>query len=219
MPLLPPILPQSFYARPAREVAAALLGKLLVRTIDGHRVSGRIVETEAYCDSSEPDLACHGTKNGGRPTARSATMFGPPGHAYIYFTYGNHWMFNVVSGRDGQANAVLIRALEPVSGIPHMTTRRRGVETANSNKRLAALTNGPGKLAQAMAIDKQLNGTPLFETTGMIWIEDAAALPAAAITTGPRIGLGQTPEPWLSIPWRFWIKENPFVSPYHKSSH
>ena len=213
-----PLLPQSFYARPARELAPALLGQLLVRQIDGERVCGRIVETEAYCDSDEPDLACHGTRNGGRPTARTAVMFGPPGHAYVYFTYGNHWMFNVVCGREGQANAVLIRALEPVSGQEQMAYLRRRPIPPHSALSPAPsvlnLTNGPGKLAQALAIDKTLNGANLFSPGGVIWLEACPPVPPADISTGPRVGLGKTPEPWFSLPWRYWLTGNPFVSAY-----
>jgi DNA-3-methyladenine glycosylase len=110
-------LGQDFYARPARTVAVELLGKKLVRLVDGRRLAGIIVETEAYCDAADPDLACHGDRaNKGRPTPRTQVMFGPAGFAYVYFTYGVHWMFNIVTGQDGYANAVLIRALEPVEG-------------------------------------------------------------------------------------------------------
>ena len=114
-------LSQSFYARSARLVAAELLGKRLVHLVGGNRVSGIIVESEAYCDADEPDLACHGDRaNNGRPTERTAVMFGPAGHAYVYFTYGLHWMFNVVTGNIGEANAVLIRALAPEEGLTIM---------------------------------------------------------------------------------------------------
>jgi DNA-3-methyladenine glycosylase len=200
---------QSFYARGARLVAADLLGKRLVRLLDGQCLSGMIVEAEAYCDTDERDLACHGDRaNNGRPTARSAVMFGPAGHAYIYFTYGMHWMFNIVTGEVGQANAVLIRALEPMEGVATMSYLRHGRPTGS-------LTNGPGKLAKALAIDQTLNGANLCSPEGVIWIEeieDAPPIDAADICTGPRIGLGQTPEPWLSLPWRYWVRGNPFVS-------
>lgn len=197
-------LPQAFYARPAQVVARSLLGTRLVRCIRGQRVSGRIVEAEAYCDSDEPDLACHASVNQGRPTARTTVMFGPPGHAYVYFTYGMHWMFNIVSGETGVANAVLIRALEPVEGIELMADRRM--------RPLEELTNGPAKLAQALEIDKRLNGACLFAADSVIWIEPDKQIAGAAIERGPRIGLGQTPEPWKSIAWRFWIKGNRWVS-------
>lgn len=198
-------LPQSFYARSARQVAAELLGKRLVRLLDDKRVSGIIVETEAYCDADEPDLACHGDRaNDGRPTARTSMMFGPAGYAYVYFTYGMHWMFNVVTGNKGEANAVLVRALEPDEGLNTMRSLRRRSDSE--------LTNGPAKLAQALAIDKTLNGASLFESNGMIWIEDGIQITQEEIETGPRIGLGQTPEPWFSLPWRYWIRDQPFVS-------
>lgn len=198
-------LPQKFYARSAREVATDLLGKRLVRLLEGVRVSGLIVETEAYCDADDPDLACHGDRaNKGRPTERTSVMFGPAGYAYVYFTYGMHWMFNVVTGNVGDANAVLIRALKPDEGVDMMRALRRRTD--------AELTNGPAKLAQALAIDRKLNGVCLFNHSSPIWIEEAIVVAHADIETGPRIGLGQTPEPWLSIPWRYWIRNHPNVS-------
>jgi DNA-3-methyladenine glycosylase len=195
-----------FYARSARVVAVDLLGKRLVRLLNGQRLSGMIVEAEAYCDAEAPDLACHGDRaNQGRPTARTAVMFGPAGHAYVYFTYGMHWMFNVVTGETGTANAVLIRALEPLEGAEQIALHRSG-------RARSQWTNGPAKLAQALAIDKSLNGANLCDLEGVIWIEDAPSVAATQIGSGPRIGLGQTPEPWLSIPWRFWVRGNLFVS-------
>jgi DNA-3-methyladenine glycosylase len=200
------ILPQSFFARGARMVAQDLLGKRLVRQLNGRFLSGIVVETEAYCDADEPDLACHGDRaNKGRPTGRTAVMFGPPGYAYVYFTYGVHWMFNVVTGQEGEANAVLIRALEPVDGMDMMVVNRNG-------RSLTELTNGPAKLAQALAIDKSLNGANLCARDGVIWFEDAPATDSDQVCTGPRIGLGKTPEPWFSIPWRYWLADNSFVS-------
>lgn len=196
----------SFFARPACQVAADLLGKSLVRLVNGRRLSGIIVETEAYCDTAERDLACHGDRaNRGQPTPRTAVMFGAAGFAYVYFTYGMHWMFNIVTGQTDQANAVLIRALEPVAGIEQMVLNRNG-------RAPAQLTNGPAKLTQALAIDKSLNGSNLCAADGVIWLETAPAVPPQAVATGPRIGLGQVPEPWLSIPWRYWLRDNPFVS-------
>ena len=199
-------LPPSFFARPARTVAIDLLGKKLVHHTNGRILSGIIVETEAYCDANEPDLACHAERaNGGKPTARTAIMFGAAGFAYVYFTYGIHWMFNVVTGHEGQPNAVLIRALEPVDGIDIMTENR-------GKRPLSQLTNGPAKLAQALNINKSQNGANLCDPNGVIWIADEESIPKASIATGPRIGLGKTPEPWYSIPWRYWIKDNSYVS-------
>ena len=207
-------LPRSFFARGARVVAQELLGKRLVRQDNGRCLSGIVVETEAYCAADVPDLACHGDRaNKGRPTARTAVMFGPPGHAYVYFTYGVHWMFNVVTGQDGEANAVLIRALEPVAGMDVMTGNRNG-------RSHIELTNGPAKLAQALAIDKSLNGANLCVEDGVIWFAEASAEAPAGVSaidpsqicTGPRIGMGTTPEPWFSMPWRYWLAENRYVS-------
>lgn len=200
-------MPQAFYARPARVVARELLGKRLVRSLAGERLGGIIVETEAYCDSEGPvvlDRACHASANRGEPTARTALMFGPPGYAYVYFTYGMHWLFNVVTGAEGEANAVLIRALEPVEGEETIAAHRQ--------RRRAEWTNGPAKLTQALAIGKVHNGANLFRPGGDIWIEEEPPLPAGAVAVGPRIGLGKTPEPWLSVPWRYWIEGNKFVS-------
>lgn len=200
------ILPQEFYARPARLVAADLLGKKLVRNLDGQRVSGLIVEAEAYCDTEELDLACHGDRaNNGRPTPRTKIMFGPAGFGYVYFTYGMHWMFNVVTGETGQANAVLIRALEPLEGEWLIAQNRAG-------RGRTEWTNGPAKLAQALAIDGSLNGVCLFMAGVGLWIEDQPEISSEFISTGPRVGLGNTPEPWLSIPWRYWLTHNSYVS-------
>ncbi|GJM42948.1 MAG: putative 3-methyladenine DNA glycosylase [Ardenticatenaceae bacterium] len=199
-------LPATFYARPARTVAQALLGKKLVRQLNGRILSGIIVETEAYCDAEELDLACHGERvNNAQPTPRTAVMFGSAGLAYVYFTYGIHWLFNIVTGQEGQPNAVLIRALQPVDGLEQMTEFR-------GNRPNLQLTNGPAKLTQALAIDKSHNGANLCQPNGVIWIEDAPAVPQTQIAIGPRIGMGKTPEPWYSIPWRYWLSDNPFVS-------
>ncbi len=199
-------LMHDFYARSARVVARDLLGKRLVRLVNGQRLSGTIVETEAYCDADEPDLACHGERtNNGRSTPRTAVMFGPAGVSYVYFTYGMHWMFNIVTGETGKPNAVLIRALEPLEGVDVMTSHRQ-------NRPLTQLTNGPAKLAQALAIDKSLNGANLCDPGGVIWLENADPVAAEAIETGPRIGMGKTPEPWFSMPWRYWIRDHAFVS-------
>ena len=119
-------------------------------------------------------------------------MFGEPGHAYVYFTYGNHWMLNVVTEREGFPAAVLIRAIQPIEGIEVMLERRSGRDTF-----------GPGKLCQAMGITKSENGVDLTETTGGLWIEAGIKVPNSLVTKGPRVGLNNTPEPWLSKPWRF----------------
>jgi DNA-3-methyladenine glycosylase len=184
------IFPRSFYDRPTLTVARELIGARLVRTLDGQKLVGLITETEAYI--SEKDLACH-AKAGLTP--RTAVMYGEPGHAYVYFTYGNHWMLNVVTERAGFPAAVLIRAIQPVEGTEIMSARRGGRDTF-----------GPGKLCQAMGITKSENGVDLTETTGRLWIEPGVKVPNSLVTKGPRVGLNNTPEPWLSKPWRFLVK-------------
>lgn len=199
-------LSQEFYRRCAKEVAVDLLGARLVCNITGERVAGIIVETEAYCDDLLPDLACHGDRaNGGKPTPRTEVMFGPAGYAYVYFTYGVHWMFNIVTGNSEEANAVLIRALEPVEGFELMRQRRPG-------RKRREWTDGPAKLTQSLAIVGGLNGSCLFDSDGVIWLEESRKVPKTDVRNGPRIGLGKTPEPWLSIPWRYWIDDNDYVS-------
>jgi DNA-3-methyladenine glycosylase len=185
-------LPHNFYNRPTLTVARELIGARLVRILDGHKLVGLISEAEAYI--SEKDLACH-AKAGLTP--RTKVMFGEAGHAYVYFTYGNHWMLNVVTEREGFPAAVLIRAIQPIEGIKMMSARRNGRDTL-----------GPGKLTQAMGITKSENGVDLTETSHGLWIEAGLEVPNSRVTKGPRVGLNNTPEPWLSKPWRFLVKEN-----------
>lgn len=207
---MPERIKRPFFSCPARQVAENLLGKRLVRVLDGKRIAGVIVETEAYCDTDERDLACHGDRaNEGRPTKRTAVMFGPPGYAYVYFTYGMHWMFNIVTGEQAKPNAVLIRAIEPVEGLEKMRAFRK---STLRNRPDIELTNGPAKLAQALAINNSHNGIDICDSNSPIWIEELPAGVAGEIRTGPRIGLGKTPEPWFSVPWRYWIDGNPYVS-------
>jgi DNA-3-methyladenine glycosylase len=186
------IFSRSFYDRPTLQVARDLIGSRLVRILAGIRLVGLITETEAYI--SENDLACH-AKAGLTP--RTAVMYGEPGHAYVYFTYGNHWMLNVVTERDGFPAAVLIRAIQPVEGIKVMSQRRQGRDTF-----------GPGKLCQALGIAKLENGVDLTATTGGLWIEEGVNVSNSLVMKGPRVGLNKTPEPWLSKPWRFMVKDH-----------
>ena len=170
-----------------------MLGQRLVRLWQGQRLAGVITEVEAYI--GQTDLACHARF--GR-TPRSEVMFGAPGHAYVYFTYGMHWMLNCVTEADDFPAAVLIRAIRPVEGIDVMRRRR-------SRRPDKILTNGPAKLAQALNIDKSFNGHDLCASTAELFIEKLPVLPEAAVLCGPRIGLGATPEPWLSHPWNFKV--------------
>ncbi|NPV77878.1 MAG: DNA-3-methyladenine glycosylase [Anaerolineae bacterium] len=187
------ILPPYFYRRPALEVARALLGMRLVRELDGQRVSGRIIETEAY--QGEEDLACHA--RAGR-TARTAVMYGPPGRAYVYFTYGMHWCLNAVTGAEGEPAAVLIRALEPLEGCDLIAARR-------APQPRPLWLNGPAKICQAFGIDRRLNGADLTAPQDRLWIEADQPAPEIQIQTSPRIGIQNVPEPWRSIPWRVFL--------------
>ena len=184
------ILPRDFYNRPTLTVARELIGARLVRILDGVKLVGLITETEAYI--SQKDLACH-AKAGLTP--RTAPMFGEPGHAYVYFTYGNHWMLNAVTEKEGFPAAVLMRAIQPIEGEDIMLERRLGRDTF-----------GPGKLTQALGITKSENQADLTETASGLWIEAGVQVPNSRVTKGPRVGLNSTPEPWLSKPWRFLVK-------------
>ena len=184
-------LPSSFYDRPTLTVARELIGARLVRILNGQKLVGLITETEAYIGQN--DLACH-AKAG--LTLRTAPMFGPPGHAYVYFTYGNHWMLNTVTEKEGFPAAVLIRAIQPIQGIEVMMERRGGRDTF-----------GPGKLTQALGITKSENNVDLTVANSSLWIEAGQFVPNKSVTIGPRVGLNKTPEPWLSKPWRFLVKE------------
>lgn len=193
-------LPREFYTRAnVLTVARQLLGKLLVvRAPDGTRVSGRIVETEAY--RGPEDRASHAY--GGRRTKRTETMYRIGGTAYVYFVYGMYYQFNVVTNVREIPHAVLIRALEPVEGIEIMRARRRRKPDYN-------LTNGPGKLCIALGIDRKLDRADLLGNR--VWLEEGEKISVRMIATGPRIGIDYAAE-WVDKPWRFWITNNPFVS-------
>lgn len=188
----PSPLPEDFYRRPVVEVARDLLGARLVRILDGRIIGGWIVETEAYM--GESDLASHA--RAGR-TPRTEVMYGPPGRAYVYFIYGVHWMFNVVTGPAGDPNAVLIRALVPSEGLDFIAMRRQG--------RPQDWTNGPARLCQALQIDQRLNGADLTRKTGELVIETGVQIADAQVIVGPRVGIDSVPEPWRSKSWRWRI--------------
>ena len=194
-------LPRDFYTRPnVLTVARDLLGRLLVvPATDRARVSGIIVETEAY--RGPQDRASHAY--GGRRTDRTRTMYAMGGTAYVYFVYGMYHQFNVVTNLEDVPHAVLVRALEPVEGIGLMRKRRRGRSDQS-------LTNGPGKLCIALGIDRKLDGADLLGDR--VWIEEGRGrIPPSAIAVGRRIGIDYA-EAWVDKPWRFWIRNNPFVS-------
>jgi DNA-3-methyladenine glycosylase len=195
------ILPREFYTRTnVVAIARQLLGTLLVVPAqDGMRVSGIIVETEAY--RGPQDRASHAY--GGRRTNRTETMYQIGGTAYVYFVYGMYHQFNVVTNVQDIPHAILIRALEPVEGIELMRQRRQGQADHN-------LTNGPGKLCIALGIDRGLDRGDLLGDR--VWIEEGGRrVASSAIAAGPRIGIDYAEE-WAEKPWRFWIRNNPYVS-------
>jgi DNA-3-methyladenine glycosylase len=189
------ILPATFFARSSAAVAPELLGKILVSNAEGILTGGVIVETEAYLGPHDP--GSHAATRA--MTARNRVMYEAPGTVYVYFTYGNHHMLNLVCEREGVASAVLVRALEPVIGVGRMEQRRGG-------RPLAELCNGPGKLAQALGIDLDDNGTTLGE--GRLVVYDAPRVPAANVSVSGRVGLSAGHE----LDLRFYVRENPFVS-------
>ena len=193
-------LSREFYTRAdVLAVARDLLGKkLVVPTRSGGRVAGLIVETEAY--RGPEDRASHAF--GGRRTQRTETMYGNGGTAYVYFIYGMYNQFNVVTNVADTPHAVLVRALEPVEGLDVIRRRRRGRSEYE-------MTSGPGRLCIAMGIDRGLDKADLLGDR--VWIEEGVSISPRQIARGPRIGIDYA-EKWVSKPWRFWIKDNPFVS-------
>lgn len=193
-------LDRGFYHRTDTAlVARSLLGKMLVvPDDDGNRVSGMIVETEAYL--GQEDRAAH--SYGGRRTARNEVMYGLAGHAYVFFVYGMYHQFNVVTGERDHPQAILIRAIEPVDGGDLMRSRRGGVKDCD-------LTSGPGKLCIALDIDRTLNGADLLGEK--VWIEEFRSFKKNEIAAGPRVGVDYAGEDAL-LPLRFWVRGNPFVS-------
>jgi DNA-3-methyladenine glycosylase len=193
-------LDRDFYVREDTvDIARSLLGKLLVvPTPEGQRVSGMIVETEAYLGVT--DRAAH--TYGGRRTARNESTYLLGGHVYVFFVYGMYYQLNVVTGAIDTPNVVLIRAVEPIEGIEIMRARRGEMKDTN-------LTSGPGKLCIAFDIDRTLNGEDLLGDR--IWIESCSDLDVHNVTAGPRIGIDYAGED-IGKPWRFCIKDNKFVS-------
>jgi DNA-3-methyladenine glycosylase len=187
-------LPRRFYRRDPRLVAPELLNKVLRRD-DGR--SGRIVEVEAYCGAL--DAAAHSFR--GR-TARNATMFGPPGHLYVYFTYGMHWCCNPVCGADGEGVAVLLRALAPLTGLDAMREARPGC------RRDVDLCRGPARLCQAFGIDRAQDGVDLVSAHGGFDIVDDGTPPPADPCATTRVGISRA----IEQPWRWYLRDDPHVS-------
>ena len=192
-------LDQSFYQRnEVTTIARELLGKGLFTRFAGKTTGGIIVETEAYSNS---ERGCHAYQN--RMTRRNEIMFGDGGHAYVYLCYGIHNLFNIVTNREGEADAVLIRALEPLEGVQFMMKRMN----AESERKI---TSGPGKLTKALGIDRSFNGDPLWSKH--LWLEDVGQfIPAGDIVRSPRIGIDYAGQDAL-LPWRFAVKGNSWLS-------
>lgn len=199
---MPAVFPRAFYERSAVEVARNLLGARLVRIQNGVRISGLINETEAY--QGESDLACHA--KAGR-TPRTRVMYGAPGHAYVYFTYGAHWMLNVVAEPVDQPAAVLIRGMLPVEGLDQMESNRPRISNKPEQPISKGWTDGPAKVCQALAITGRLNGIDLCDPFGELYIEPGYPVAEEAFVTTPRIGINNVPEPWKSKPWRFLVRD------------
>ena len=193
-------LPREFYTRSdVLEVARDLLGKkLVVPGRNGSRVAGIIVETEAY--RGPEDRASHAYN--GRRTNRTETMYGIGGTAYVYFVYGMYNQFNVVTNVEGVPHAILIRAVEPSEGLNVMRRRRGGRSEYE-------LTSGPGRLCLALGIDRQIDKADLLGER--VWIEEGISISPRQIARGPRVGIDYA-EAWVTKPWRFWVRDNPFVS-------
>jgi DNA-3-methyladenine glycosylase len=190
-------LPRSFFARPATVVAPELLGRVLVRILpDGARLAARLVEVEAY---EQGDPASHSYR--GRPTPRTAVMFGPPGRLYVYFTYGQHFCSNVVTGRDGRGSAVLLRAAEPLEGLEVMASNR-GMD----GPRL--LCSGPARLTQAFAIARSDAGTDLVKDPSLFLLSGSPLAPRA-IARSTRVGVTVG----IERRWRYFERGSEFVSP------
>ena len=193
-------LPLSFYQRSdVVKIARELLGKVLYTNTNGIITGGTIVETEAY---SWKERGCHAF--GARKTQRNAVMFGQGGHAYVYLCYGMHNLFNIVTNKEGVADAVLRRALEPVEGLAEMKLRRQGIRNDFH------LTSGPGKLTKALGIDRKWNGKFLLDDE--VWIEQRELkIRSHKIVASPRIGIDYAGED-AKLPWRFTIRGNTWIS-------
>ncbi|MBP7791677.1 MAG: DNA-3-methyladenine glycosylase [Candidatus Goldbacteria bacterium] len=188
-------LTRKFFNRNSVVVAKELLGKILASNLGNKKVSGMIVETEAY--RGDKDAGSHAYK---KVTPRNKIMYGPPGHAYVYFCYGNHYLLNIVTESEGNPGAVLIRALEPVTNVKEMVKRRKVKDKRK-------LTNGPGKLTQALAIGKNENGLDVTKSNKLFLI-DSRKRKKFKIISASRVGIKQG----MDKKWRFYVKDNEYVS-------
>lgn len=187
-------LERSFYMHTVQQVARHLLGQRLVHNFLGERISGFIIETEAY--DGEEDQACHARSG---KTKRNSAMYEQGGHAYVYFTYGMHWMFNCVCGPVDYPAAVLIRAILPIENLDFIRKRRVNIPQKH-------WCDGPAKLTKAMAIDGSMNGFDLCDEHSNLNVCAGITIPDSIVQTSPRIGIQNSGEPWVSLPWRYFIR-------------
>ena len=195
------VLPRSFYDRPVLEVARDLLGAVVVHSVPGKGAPGvaiRLTEVEAYAGGHDP--ASHAFRG---PTRRNTVMFGPGGHAYVYFTYGMHFCMNLVTGPAGQASAVLLRAGEVIRGEDE-ARERRGTAT------LRDLARGPARLTVALGVDRRLDGADVTDAGSPLQVRRGAPVGDADVRWGPRVGVSAAGE----LPWRAWVNDDPTVSVY-----
>jgi DNA-3-methyladenine glycosylase len=191
-------------AAPPEVVAPALLGALVVSDLDGEHVVARVVEVEAY-GGEGTDPASHAHRG---LTRRNAVMFGPPGHAYVYFTYGLHWCLNVVTGRAGEGSAVLLRAAAVVDGVA-VARRRRTSPTRTPSQR--ELARGPARLCTALGVTGAQDGVDLLDPQSSLRLLGSST-PGWAVEAGPRVGVRLAAD----RPWRFWLADTPEVSAYRR---
>jgi DNA-3-methyladenine glycosylase len=196
-----PRLRRDFFERPTLDVARELLGQRLVKLDDdGMRLSGMICETEAYIGTE--DDGCH-AKSG--LTTRNRSMWGPAGFSYVFFTYGMHWMLNLVTEKDGFPSAVLLRAVFPYEGLERIRARRAGQPPRR-------WTDGPAKLCQAFGVNGKHDGLDICIADAVIFVEQSPGIPDSSVTVGPRVGLNRAAEPWKSVPWRFRMPYDDFAN-------
>jgi DNA-3-methyladenine glycosylase len=206
------VLPREFFERSSLQVAPELLGCVIAHETAEGLVAVEIVEVEAYAGEADP--ASHAFR--GR-TARNAVMYGPPGHAYVYFTYGMHFCVNLVCEPEGHASAVLLRAGRVIDGVPLARARRSAVLVSRASGATARrprevdLARGPARLCEAMAIDRSQDGADVADPASPLRaFAPPAPVRAADISQGPRVGISRAAD----VPWRFWITADPAVSPY-----
>jgi DNA-3-methyladenine glycosylase len=200
------LLPREFFARPAVAVAPDLLGCVISHSTAYGLVAVRLVEVEAYAGEADP--ASHAFRG---QTARNGVMFGPPGHAYVYFTYGMHFCVNLVCQPAGEPEAVLLRAGQVIDGVPLATARRAGGRPPKAMQKETDLARGPARLCEALGIDRSHDGADVCQPGSPLQVAaPLAPVPATDISRGPRVGVSRAAD----VAWRFWITGDPSASAY-----